>query len=389
MIIIKTFKKSIIFLTCLVWVLENHCRADPDTITDEYVSNEQCPTLPKNKGCYCKVMETKTTEKQIEGKEITIIAKYFSLSCISIREQKDLLDALRILTETASYNISLHVKYSRFDFISHFALEFEKIKNAGSKQRRPINIQSLSLYYNKFNSITPDAFQPLSQNLVSLSIFDSMLKPTLTRPKLNMFYEALKPLENLETLDLIIPEEFEFDASFFENFPKLKTLFLMSYNLRHLKNSKGFRSLTNLKKLIFVSKLPNLPNSRISLPHLEELHFHSSSTTFQNDTLNNFGPELRTLDLSNNGIDKIPVGVFQNSLKLVNLILSNNHLESLPPLCSSSHSSIDISGERNEDITIERDVHGKAETKNNNLTHLDLSDNEFKDGSLTKETFAR
>ncbi|CAK9303162.1 unnamed protein product [Gordionus sp. m RMFG-2023] len=385
---IKTSKKSIIFLTCLVWVLENNCLAHPDAITDEYVSEEKCPALPQNKDCYCDVMETKTTEMEIEGKQITTTAKYFSLSCNSIREQKDLLDALRILTEAASYNISLQVKNSRFDFISRFAKELEKIKNAGSKKRRPVNIRRLSLDYIKFNSIEPYAFQPLSENLVSLSIFDSPYKPTLTGPKLGMLYEALKPLENLETLDIIIPEEFEFDASFFENFPNLKTLFLMLPNLRHLKNSRGFRSLTNLKKLMFTSKLPYLPKSIVSLPHLKILHFYSGSlTTFQNDTLSSFGPELRELDLSNSHIYKIPVGTFQKILKLEDLALSDNHLESLPPLCSPSHSSIDIAREKNEDITIERDVHGKAETKNN-LNRLDLSHNEFKDGSLTKETFA-
>ncbi|CAK9303165.1 unnamed protein product [Gordionus sp. m RMFG-2023] len=389
MIIIKTSKKSIIFLTCLVWVLENHCcRADPDTNDDDYISEEECPALPQNKDCHCDVMETNTTE--IEGQHATTTAKYYSLSCISIREQKDLLEALRILTDAASYNISLRVKNSRFDFISDFAHEFEKMTNAGSKQRRPINIQSLSLFYNKFNSITPDAFLPLAQNLVSLSIFDSTDKPTLTGPKLDMLYEALKPLKNLETLDLIIPEEFEFDASYFENFPKLETLSLMLPNLLHLKNSKGFRSLTNLRELIITSKLPYLPKSIVSLPHLEMLYFYSSSlSTFQNDILS-FGPELRELDLSSNHIDTIPFGTFQKMLKLEDLALSDNHLESLPPLCSPSPSIIDIAGEKNKDIAIERGgVHsGKAESKNNNLTRLDLSHNEFKDGSLTKETFA-
>ncbi|CAK9303170.1 unnamed protein product [Gordionus sp. m RMFG-2023] len=308
---IKTSKKSIIFLTCLVWVLENRCRAHyPDAITDEYLSEEKCPALPKDRDCYCDVMETKTPEKLIEGEQTA--------------------------TNT---------------------------------------------------NIAPEAFQSLAQNLVSLAIFDSTDKPTLTGPKLDMLYKALKPLKNLKTLDLIIPEELEFDASYFENFPKLEALFLMLPNLLHLKNSKGFRSLTNLKGLTFANKLPYLPKSLVSLPHLEKLHFYSSSlSTFQNDTLSSFGPKLSGLDLSSNHIDKIPVGTFQKILKLEYLALSDNHLES--PLCSPLHSSIDISGERNEDITIERDVHGKAETKNNNLTHLDLSDNEFKDGSLTKETFA-
>ncbi|XP_065321617.1 leucine-rich repeat protein SHOC-2-like [Gordionus sp. m RMFG-2023] len=313
-------------------------------------------------------------------------AKYFSLTCTSIRDQKDLLDAVRILTETASYNISLQVKYSRFDNISQLALEFDKIKHAGSKDDRTINIIGLELAYIKFNSVTPEALRPLAQNLVSLVMFDSVYKPTLTGPKLDMLYEAFKTLNNLETLSLTHQED-KFDASFIENFPKLITLTLILPQLRHLKNSKGFRSLTNLKVLKFASKLSYLPKSIASLPHLEIFTYTSTLAIFQNDTLSSFGPELRRLHLSGNRFDKIPVDTFQKILILEYLILTDNHLESLPPLCSPSHSS---TGEKNEDITIEGGVvhSSKAETKKNNLTQLDLSHNEFKDGSLTKETFA-
>ncbi|CAK9302816.1 unnamed protein product [Gordionus sp. m RMFG-2023] len=387
MAIIRISKKSsFIFLVCLVGVMEQkgYGRVLYNSNDGTVVSEEKCPILPQNKHCYCRVLETTTMVGQIKKN-----VKNFDLICEYMREQNNLLESMRILTETEpSHNITLFLIESRFDSITQYSSE------RGSKQQKPCNLQSLFLYHPLFKNITPDALEPFSQSLVSLSLIDNLYRPEMSGPKLGMIYEALKVLKNLVYLHLQIPEVSEFDASILDSFPKLSTLTLFLPNLEIIKNSKGFLALKNLKTLKFNNKLTYLPQSIVTLPRLENLYFQSGMLiTLENTTLNEVGLEMRKLYLSKNHIEKIPTGTFQKIIKLEDLVLSGNQLESLPALCSPSHSSIDIAGGKKENMAEKNNSNSdKAVTEirniDNNLTFIDLSQNNFKDGSLTKDVFA-
>lgn len=195
-------------------------------------------------------------------------------------------------------NISAH-DLTRYGKLQRLNLQFNQIKSIHSKAfEKLIKLEELYLGHNNMSSIPSGTFQPLK--------------------KLSIFYG------NNNDIRKIPPGQF----ANLNNLVKLR----LDWNALQILKDTDFKSLTNLHYLHLESnQLQHIhPHTFSKLSNLKFLNLsHNKQKALRNPLTFSKLKALTTLLLSDNEIQHVAKGVFQNLQKLSRLTLSNNRISRL------------------------------------------------------------
>lgn len=137
-------------------------------------------------------------------------------------------------------------------------------------------------------------------------------------------------LPELETLWLNGNRLVSLHENVFQGVPNLRKLYLFHNKIKHI-NSESFKPLRGLKQLdLFSNKLSNLSsNLFFSLPNLEKLELNFNEINYFDELIFSKLNKLIDLVISNNNLVTLPEKIFRLQ-KLKRLSLSYNYLAQLP-----------------------------------------------------------
>ena len=216
-----------------------------------------------------------------------------------------------------NYISSLPGKINRLNHLQYLDLTGNALTTLPDEFSTLNSLQSLNLSQNQLRKV-PKVLYKLKFNLKSLDLSYNYLKTVSTQ------FSALK---NLEHINLTFNQMDEYPTALGQ-LSQLRSIQLQNNRIEELPNDLG--NLSVLQDLnLSHNELTELPKSLASLTNIERLTVSNNKLVQLHGNIHLMRFGLKELDVSNNNLKHLPVGVRQ-LIKLKSLDVSNNKLSVFP-----------------------------------------------------------